>query len=80
MVEAGINPDLMPQMTTLMIMVLTLAVGLLSTLFYFLDKRQQDLTRKFNIIAKNIDLLHENQKHILANQIKFRHGQKEVSK
>ena len=58
-------------MVTFMIVVITLAVVLLFVLFYFLNKRVDDMGNRFGTIYANVDLLHKNQEELLAQNLRM---------
>lgn len=64
-------------MATIMIVLLTLAVGLLGALFYFLHRRVEDMGRRLGNIYANMDVVHKNQEELLAQNLRMFHEQKE---
>lgn len=63
-----------------MLVVLTLAVGLLITLFFFLNKRMEKLGDRMGIVYANIDVLHKNQEELLAQNLRMFHDNRQKEK
>lgn len=59
---------------------LTILVSLLFVLFYFLNKRVDDLGKRMGTIYANVDILHKNQEELLAQNLRMFHGNRKEEK
>lgn len=67
-------------MMTIMLVLLTFAVGLLGVLFWFLHKKIENMGDRMGTIYANIDVLHKNQEELLAQNLRMFHDSRQKEK
>jgi hypothetical protein len=60
-----------------MIVLLTIYVGFLSVLFFFLHQRMEKFADKMGTLYANIDILHKNQEELLAQNLRMFHDNRQ---
>lgn len=64
----------------LIIGLITFFVIILFVLFYFLNRRLEDMGSKMRIVFSNIDIIHKNQEELLAQNLRMFHENKQKDK
>ena len=67
-------------MTSLLISLLVVAVSFLFVLFYFLNKRVNNIGRRMGTLYANIDITHKNQEELLAQNLRMFHDNRKKDK
>jgi uncharacterized protein YoxC len=67
-------------MTSLLISLLVVVASFLFVLFYFLNKRVNNIGRRMGTLYANIDIIHKNQEELLAQNLRMFHDTRQKDK